>query len=273
MTVAGLGGEPDYEQRFAMLATDTDKILHSRGGDGPRDRHPERSRMRPRRNSPPRLNRIASQAKPQDVFMLMMIGHGTFDGTEYKFNFPGPDISGDGTGRPAESDSRDPPVCGRYDKRQRRRGGRAEERRPHGHYRDESGMEKNATVFARFWVEALRDPAADADKNEIVSALEAFHYAQTKTAAFYTDQKRLATGASATRRSAACRGFPAGAIRVGGRDDDRSRQTRSGREERRYREQNRRAEISERSDGARRLQEADSSLLLELAKTQEAIDK
>ena len=54
-------------------------------------------------------------------------------------------------------------------------------------------MEKNATVFARFWVEALRDPAADSDKNEIVSALEAFHYAQTKTAAFYTDQKRLAT--------------------------------------------------------------------------------
>jgi hypothetical protein len=56
-----------------------------------------------------------------------------------------------------------------------------------------SGMEKNATVFARFWVEALRDPAADTDKNEVVTAAEAFHYAQTKTAAFYTDQKRLAT--------------------------------------------------------------------------------
>ena len=40
------------------------------------------------------LSRIAAQAKPQDAFVLMMIGHGTFDGAEYKFNLPGPDISG-----------------------------------------------------------------------------------------------------------------------------------------------------------------------------------
>ena len=31
VTVAGLGGEPDYEQRFTMLATDTDKILRAGG--------------------------------------------------------------------------------------------------------------------------------------------------------------------------------------------------------------------------------------------------
>ena len=40
-----------------------------------------------------------------------------------------------------------------------------------------TGTEKNATVFARYWAEALRDPAADTDKNEAVSALEAFRYA------------------------------------------------------------------------------------------------
>src|SRR5262249_19771621 len=37
------------------------------------------------------------------------------------------------------------------------------------------------------------DPAADADKNETVSALEAFRYADQKTAKFYESQKRLAT--------------------------------------------------------------------------------
>ena len=42
-------------------------------------------------------------------------------------------------------------------------------------------------------MEALRDPAADVDKSGVVTALEAFRYAQTKTAAFYTEQKRLAT--------------------------------------------------------------------------------
>jgi hypothetical protein len=56
-----------------------------------------------------------------------------------------------------------------------------------------SGTEKNATVFARYWIEALRDPAADTDKNDIVSALEAFRYAEQKTAQFYETEKRLAT--------------------------------------------------------------------------------
>ena len=56
-----------------------------------------------------------------------------------------------------------------------------------------SGTEKNATVFARYWVEALQDPSADTDKSDSVSAMEAFSYAAQKTAAFYDSQKRLAT--------------------------------------------------------------------------------
>src|SRR3984885_10963350 len=31
VTVAGLGGEPDYEQRFAAAATDLDRVLKSSG--------------------------------------------------------------------------------------------------------------------------------------------------------------------------------------------------------------------------------------------------
>jgi len=56
-----------------------------------------------------------------------------------------------------------------------------------------SGTEKNATVFARYWVEALQDPSADTDKSDSISAAEAFVYADRKTADFYTSQKRLAT--------------------------------------------------------------------------------
>jgi hypothetical protein len=56
-----------------------------------------------------------------------------------------------------------------------------------------SGTEKNATVFARYWVEALQDLAADTDKSDSISAMEAFSYATAKTAAFYDSQKRLAT--------------------------------------------------------------------------------
>ncbi len=37
------------------------------------------------------------------------------------------------------------------------------------------------------------DPAADADKNGTVSALEAFTYAQRKTTAYFESEKLLAT--------------------------------------------------------------------------------
>ena len=56
-----------------------------------------------------------------------------------------------------------------------------------------TGTEKNATVFARFFIEALRDPAADTDKNESISVLEAFRYAEEKTGKYFETQKRLAT--------------------------------------------------------------------------------
>ena len=56
-----------------------------------------------------------------------------------------------------------------------------------------SGTEKNATVFARYWVEAFQDPSADTDKSDSISAMEAFTYANKKTAEFYDSQKRLAT--------------------------------------------------------------------------------
>jgi hypothetical protein len=192
LTVAGLGGEPDYEQRFAGLATDVDKIL--RGG-GQTDRVVEtlKGADATRAKMEASLSRIASQAKPQDAFVLMMIGHGTFDGTEYKFNLPGPDISGSelaillnripaGRQLVVDMTSASGGVVSALKKDNRTI-----------ITATRNGNEKNATVFARFFVDALRDNAADTDKNEIVSALEAFNYAEKKTAQFYTEQKRLAT--------------------------------------------------------------------------------
>ena len=41
--------------------------------------------------------------------------------------------------------------------------------------------------------EAIQDPAADADKSDSISAMEAFTYAAKKTSAFYDAQKRPAT--------------------------------------------------------------------------------
>ena len=85
LTVSGLGGEPDYEQRFEMLATDTDKLLRdSPGSDKTVETLEGADATRAKLEAA--LGKIAAQAKPADAFVLMMIGHGTFDGSEYKFN-------------------------------------------------------------------------------------------------------------------------------------------------------------------------------------------
>ena len=53
-----------------------------------------------------------------------------------------------------------------------------------------AGTEKSSVaIFPRYWIEALRDPAADADKNETISALEAFKYAQAKVGQIFRDAK------------------------------------------------------------------------------------
>ena len=39
--------------------------------------------------------KLKDQLKPTDSFFLFLIGHGSYDGLEYKFNNVGPDLTGD----------------------------------------------------------------------------------------------------------------------------------------------------------------------------------
>jgi hypothetical protein len=191
LTVAGLGGEPEYEQRFTEFANDLDKVFKASGGDVQVYTLTGKEGTRARLTEA--LGRIASEAKSEDDFVLVLIGHGSFDGVEYKFNLVGPDISAEDLAT----------LCDRVPARRQlivnttsasggclpvlARPGRAVITAT------KSGTEKNATIFGRYWVEALHDPDADVDKNEAISALEAFQYAERKTAAYYESEKRLAT--------------------------------------------------------------------------------
>lgn len=191
VTVAGLGGEPDYEQEFTSLAMDLDKLLKASGSDV--HVYTLTGKDATRANLTDTLAQVASQARPDDDFVLTLIGHGSFDGFEYKFNLPGPDISAADLAV----------LCDRVPTKRQlivnttsASGGSvpALERRGRAVIAaTKSGTEKNATVFARYWVQALHDPEADVDKNDAISALEAFRYATSRTAEFYDAQKRLAT--------------------------------------------------------------------------------
>jgi hypothetical protein len=191
ITVAGLGGEPDYEQEFKQLASDLDRIFKAANGDAHVYTLSGSDATRARMTEI--LQTVASQAKPEDDFVLVLIGHGSFDGVEYKFNLPGPDIT---AGDLAALCDRIPSKRQLIVNTTSASGGSIAALEKHGRAviaATKTGTEKNATVFARYFVDALRDPQADVDKNEAVTAMEAFQYATSKTAGFYDSQKRLAT--------------------------------------------------------------------------------
>jgi hypothetical protein len=191
VVVAGLGGEADYEQRFAAAAKDLDRIFLAAGPTA--HVYTLAGAQATAKQLGETLSEVARAAKVDDDFALILIGHGSFDGVEYKFNLVGPDV----TAREIAT------MCDRIVARRQlivdttsASGGAMQVLERPGRAviaATKSGTEKNATVFARYWVEALEDPTADTDKSDSISAMEAFRYAAKKTAAFYDSQKRLAT--------------------------------------------------------------------------------
>lgn len=190
-TIAGLGGEPEYEQRFSGWAKDLDKLLHEV------EPHAKIKTLfgadATRANIEAHFKEIAKEAKADDSVVVMLIGHGTSDDFDYKFNLPGPDLS---AAQLAAILDKLPTQHQCIVNMTSASGGSIltlEKPKRVLITATKAGTEKNATVFARYWIEGMRDPAADSDKNEIVTALEVFRYAEEKTAKFYETQKRLST--------------------------------------------------------------------------------
>ncbi len=191
VTVAGLGGAADYEAQFVKWANELDHELRANGPDAHVVTLSGSGATRARVQEA--LAQAASQATRDDAFTLLLIGHGTFDGSDYKFNLPGPDIT---AAELASALNRIPArrqlVVNMTSSSGASLAAFARKDRI-VITATKSGTEKNAPVFARYWVDALRDPAADTDKNGTVSALEAFAYAKRKTAAYFDSEKLLAT--------------------------------------------------------------------------------
>ena len=188
LTVAGLGGEDQYEQRFTGWASDLTKLLKAEPGakvDTLSGKDATKA------NIEAKLRALAS-TKADDSFVLVLIGHGTYDDLDYKFNIPGADISASELATLLDKIPARQVVVNATSSSG---GSLAALQKPKRVVitATKAGTEKNATVFARFFIESLRDPAADTDKNQAISVLEAFRYAEEKTAKYFETQKRLAT--------------------------------------------------------------------------------
>lgn len=123
---------------------------------------------------------------------LVLVGHGTFDGKEAKFNLRGPDIGSVELAawlkpftRPMaviDTTSSSAPFLARL-----AAPGRAVVSATR------SGNEQNYARFGKFLAEALPDPKSDLDKDGQISLLESFLSASHRTKEFYKTEGRLAT--------------------------------------------------------------------------------
>jgi len=190
ITVAGLGGDPLFETRFTGWAMEMDKLARGTPDANVTTLTGSASAKERIRQA---LSEAAQKSKPEDTLIVTLIGHGNFDSQDYKVNIPGADMT---AAELAEWMDRVPAQkqavinttsCSGASIDMLRRDNRVIVSAT------KSATERLATQFARFWVEAMRNPEADTDKNEVVSVLEAYRFADKKTVGFYETQKRLAT--------------------------------------------------------------------------------
>jgi hypothetical protein len=128
---------------------------------------------------------------PSDLW-LVLIGHGTFDGKEARFNLRGPDVSATELASWLQpfhrrmaiinTASSSAPFLNKLSRTNRVI-----------ITATRSGNEMNFARFGQYFCEAITNPEADLDKDEQVSLLEAFLMASRQAGEFYKVEGRLAT--------------------------------------------------------------------------------
>jgi hypothetical protein len=116
---------------------------------------------------------VAARMTRDDVLFVFLIGHGTFDGTDAKFNLVGPDLDS------IEWSTLLKAIPGRVVLVNTSSASFPFLERLSGPRRivitaTDSPAQRYDTVFAEYFIRALTDPAADLDKNDRVSIWEAF---------------------------------------------------------------------------------------------------
>jgi hypothetical protein len=191
LIVGGLGGEPTYAEQFdkdvtelaavARRSTAANRVSVLKGEEATRDALVNG------------LDSLRTRAKAADSVIVMLVGHGSYDGEAYKLNLPGPDIDGAEVAKllgaiPARSQL----VVNATSAS----GAILETWAGEGRTlitATRSGFERNATRFAQHFAAALAAGSADINKNGVITAQEAFDYASRRVADSFTRDGALAT--------------------------------------------------------------------------------
>jgi hypothetical protein len=202
LIVVGLSGDPEHGKTFHKWGTTLAEASERLGVpkerlvylvDAPMEGDARVTGRATRDEISKAIDGFAKQAGAEDVVFVMLIGHGSYDGRDSKFNLPGPDMAAADFNLmfkrlPTKqvvlvnaSSASGPFIDGLS----------APGRTIVTATR--SGAEQYTTLFGGFFIDALTSEAADADKNKRVSVLEAFNFAKTEVARAYEREGLLAT--------------------------------------------------------------------------------
>ena len=189
--VSGLGGNPEYDEQFMQFGdtlAESAKQLIDDEADVVLLQGEQATKQAI-------LDAISQQQQraAEDSVKIFLLGHGSFDGNEYKFNIPGPDL----TGTELIEALNELPESQQLLVLATSASGALFEPLQAAHRvvitATKNGRERNAVKFTEHLVTGLADPAADIDKDETISAQELFQYAERAVEKYYENEKLLAS--------------------------------------------------------------------------------
>jgi hypothetical protein len=203
LVIVGLGGDHENAERFHRWASVIVDAAKDRYGLPPGSivylgEDPARDKARisgrsTRETIKEAVAQLASQARPGDRVLIVLIGHGASATGEARFNLPGPDLSAADFAR----------LAGRFAAQQVVFVNTASA--SGGFVAELSGKdrtvitatrtdgERNQTRYGEFFAEALSTAEADLDKDGRVSMLEAFTWARRRVVESYERDGQLLT--------------------------------------------------------------------------------
>jgi len=202
LIVVGLAGDPEHGKTFHKWGTTLAQASERLGVaperlvylvDAPIEGDARVTGRSTRDEITKALESFATQAGPEDVVFITLIGHGNFDGRAAKFNLPGPDVAA------AEFNALLKKLPAKqivFVNTTSSSGPFVEELSGPGRTivtATRNGAEQFATLFGGYFVDALTSDVADADRNKRISVLEAFTYAKTEVEKAYKREGLLAT--------------------------------------------------------------------------------
>jgi hypothetical protein len=190
LIVTGASGAPEYKSQFDQWAGLWQTAARKAGADTIRVGQAEEAGVADHE----RLRKLLVERSTasQEPLWIVLIGHGTYDGHEAKFNLRGPDVSDLELSewlapikRPVvvlNCTSASGPFLNRLSSKTRI-----------VVTATKSGYEINFARFGQYLAEAMTDDRADLDKDSQVSLLEAYLFASSRVEDYYRTHSQLAT--------------------------------------------------------------------------------